>query len=111
ACRAVLDEHLPGSVPQAIKDADTFFGTELPALAAWEFGLEEAADLGCPVLSVFGTATQPLWVDVAAFLRRAVPQVEDCPIDGVGHLLHIERPRPVAVALAGFLAGHPMTAG
>ena len=111
ACRAVLDECLPGSVQQALKDADTFFGVELPALAAWEFGLAEAARLGCPVLSVFGTGTQPLWVDVAAFLRSAVPHIEDCSIAGVGHLLHIERPRSVAVALAGFLAGHPMTAG
>lgn len=109
ACRAVLDERLPGSVPQAIKDADTFFGVELPALSGWEFGPEEAAALRCPVMSVFGTGTQPLWVDVADFLRHAVPQVEDCPIDGVGHLLHIERPQPVADALADFLARHPMT--
>ena len=25
-CRAVLEEHLPGAVTQAIKDADAFFG-------------------------------------------------------------------------------------
>src|SRR3954466_15145838 len=35
ACRAVIDDRLPGAVAQAIKDADTFFGIELPALAEW----------------------------------------------------------------------------
>lgn len=108
-CRTLLDARVPGSVEQAVKDADTLFGTELPALAAWRFGPEEAAEIRRPVLSVLGSDTQPLWVDVAAFLRSAVPHVEERVIDGVGHLLHIERSRPVAEALAGFLARHPIT--
>jgi 3-oxoadipate enol-lactonase len=108
-CRALLDEHLPGAVEQAIKDADTFFGVELPALTEWAFGPEEAAGIPCPVLSVRGTDTQPLWVDVAAFLRSSVPHVEDCLIDGVGHLLHIQRPQPVARAMAEFLGRHALT--
>ena len=40
--------------------------------------------------------TQPLWVEVADFLRSSLPHVEECTIDGVGHLLHIQRPEPVA---------------
>ena len=40
-----------------------------------------------------------------AFLRSSVPYVEECMIDGVGHLLHIQRPEPVARAMAEFLAG------
>jgi pimeloyl-ACP methyl ester carboxylesterase len=101
--RALLDERLPGSVAQAVKDADTFFGVELPGLAAWTFGAEQAADIRCPVLSVLGAQTQPLWREVAAFLRSSVPDVEEVTIDGVGHLLHIQRAEPVARALAGFL--------
>src|ERR671913_123120 len=93
-CRAVLEGRLPGAVAQAIKDADTFFGVELPALAEWTFGPEQAAAIRCPVLSVHGTDTQPLWVEVADFLRTSLPQVEDRTIDGVGHLLHIQRPQP-----------------
>ena len=54
-CRAVLEERVPGAVAQAIKDADTFFGIELPALAEWAFGPEQAAAIHCPVLSVLGT--------------------------------------------------------
>jgi pimeloyl-ACP methyl ester carboxylesterase len=109
SCRVALDELLPGAVELAIKDADTFFGIELPALTEWSFGPAEAAAISQPVLSVLGTQTQPLWVDVAGFLRSSVPHVEDCTIDGVGHLLHIERPEPVARAMTEFLGCNSMT--
>ena len=41
------------------------------------------------MLSVTGSDTLPLFVEVAAFLRSSVPQVEERAIEGVGHLLHI----------------------
>jgi pimeloyl-ACP methyl ester carboxylesterase len=107
-CRDVLEERLPGAVAQAIEDADTFFGIELPALTEWVFGREQAAAIEQPVLSVRGTQTQPLWVEVATFLRTSLPRVEDCTIDRVGHLLHIERPEPVARAMAAFLGSNSM---
>ena len=108
-CRAVLEGRMPGSVEQAIGDADTFFGIELPALTEWAFDAEQAAAIRRPVLSMMGTGTQPLWVEVADFLRSSLPQVEDCTIDGVGHLLHIQRPEPVARGMAEFLGRHAMT--
>jgi hypothetical protein len=55
---------------------------------------------------VLGGDTLPLWVDIAEFLRSALPQVDECTIDGVGHLLHIRRPGPVAQAMAEFLGQH-----
>lgn len=54
-CRAVLEEGAPGAVAQAIKDADTFFGIELPALTQWAFGPEQAAAIHCHVQSVLGS--------------------------------------------------------
>ena len=78
-------------------------GIELPALTEWVFGKEQAAAINQPVLSVLGAETQPLWVEVAEFLRSSIPRVEDCTIKGVGHLLHIQRPEPVAQAMAEFL--------
>ncbi len=105
-CRALLEEQIPGVVTQTIKDADTFFGVELPALTEWTFGPEQAAAIRSPVLSVIGADTQPLWVEIAKFLRSSLPHVEECTIDGVGHLLHIQRPKPVARALAQFLTRH-----
>ncbi len=108
-CRAVLDQHVPGALAQAVKDADTFFGVELPALGEWSFSSKQAATIVQPVLSVLGADTQQLWVEVADFLRSSLPDVETCTIDGVGHLLHIQRPEPVARAMAEFLGRHPMS--
>ena len=107
-CRDLLEERIPGAIAQAIKDADTFFGVELPALTQWTFGAEQAAGLRQPVLSVLGSNTAPLWIEVAEFLRDSVPDIEERTIDGVGHLLHIQRPAPVAEAVADFLRVHPV---
>jgi pimeloyl-ACP methyl ester carboxylesterase len=102
-CQALLEERVPGSVAQAVEDANTFFGVELPALTEWEFGPKQAAAIGQPVLSVLGSQTKPLWVDVAAFLRASLPHVEELKVEGVGHLLHLQRPEPVARGMAEFL--------
>jgi pimeloyl-ACP methyl ester carboxylesterase len=107
-CRDVIEDHVPGGVAQAIKDADTFFGVELPALIAWKFGAEEAAVIHQPILSVRGTKTEPLWVEVADRLHSWFPQVEDLTVAGVGHLLQMQNPEPVALGVAAFLARHPM---
>ena len=107
-CRALLEDRTPGAVAEAVADADTFFGVELPALSDWTFGAEQAARLDRPVLSVVGNETQPVWVEVAEFLRSALPQVDECTIDGAGHLLQIQRPGPVARGMAEFLDRHPI---
>jgi pimeloyl-ACP methyl ester carboxylesterase len=111
ACRALLEERIPGAIAQSVADADTFFGIELPSLAQWTFDAEKAAGVRSPVLSVSGSQTLPLWVEVADFLRSTLPRVEDCTIEGVGHLLHIQRPQPVAEAMARFLIRNRFDAG
>jgi 3-oxoadipate enol-lactonase len=57
---------------------------------------------------VLGSETQPLWVEVAAFLETNITDVREVRIDGVGHLLHLQRPNPVATAISTFLRQHPM---
>jgi len=56
---------------------------------------------------VLGTDTLPLFVQVAAVLRSSLPNVEQRTIDGVGHLLHIQRPEPVARTISEFLGKDP----
>ena len=107
-CRALLEERIPGVVEQSIEDADTFFGIELPSLVLWTFDGEQAATIDRPVLSVVGAETQPLWDEIAEFLRSSLPNVEDCTIEGVGHLLQIQRAEPVARAIAEFLGRNGM---
>jgi|SRR5215211_6252717 len=109
-CRTLLESRVPGMVVQALKDAKTFFEVELPGLAHWKFGDTEAAQIRRPTLSILGSDTATLWVEVAEFLRTRMPYVEERTITGVGHLLHLQRPAPVARAVAEFLDGNPMTA-
>ena len=109
-CRALLEQRVPGSVAQSVADADTFFGVELPALSQWTFTAEQAARIRQPTLSILGTETEPLWVEVDSLLRSAMPNIASSSIQGVGHLLHIQDPQPVAQALATFIDLNPMQA-
>jgi pimeloyl-ACP methyl ester carboxylesterase len=108
SCRARIDEHVPGGVAQSIDDAENFFGSYLPALDAWKFGRERAAALSVPVLSVVGTETARMFAESHALLHDWLPQVEDCAVDGVAHLLHMQRPEPVARGMAEFFTRHRM---
>jgi pimeloyl-ACP methyl ester carboxylesterase len=109
ACRTVIEKHVPGGATQAMQDADTFFGSYLPALNAWQFGPEQVADISQPVLLVLGTETERWFVDGGELLHSWFPQVKDCTIEGVGHLLHMQCPEPVAQGVAEFFARHPIT--
>jgi len=109
SCRRVIDKHVPGGVAQAMQNADYWFGSCLPALSGWQFGREQAAAVFQPVLSVLGTESGPLFEEGDALLRFWFPQVEDCTIEGVAHLLHVQRPEPVARGVAEFFARHPIT--
>lgn len=107
-CQEVIDQYIPRGVARALAQADDFFGSYLPALNAWQFGPEQAARITQPVISVVGTDSDRWFVDGHELLHSWFPRVEDCTIDGVAHLLHLQRPEPVAHGLAGFLARHPM---
>jgi hypothetical protein len=61
------------------------------------------------MLSVLGTETERWFVDSHELLHSWFPQLEDCRIEGVAHLLHIQRPEPVARGVAEFFARHPIT--
>jgi pimeloyl-ACP methyl ester carboxylesterase len=108
ASRALLEDRIPDALAQAVQDADTFFGVELPALIEWEFGPQQASAIDRPVLSVLGSETEPAWVETAEFLRVSLADVEEFTVDGVGHLLHIQDAEPVAQAMADFLERNAM---
>jgi pimeloyl-ACP methyl ester carboxylesterase len=106
-CQNVIEKHVPGGVALALKNADNLFESYLPALRAWEFGARQAASISQPVLSVLGTQSEQLFVDSDAMLHAWFPQVQDCRIEDVAHLLHVQRPEPVGRAVGGFFARHP----
>lgn len=108
--RGAIERTVPGGIRQAVQDAATFYEAELPAFAAWTFGAEQAAAISCPVLSVLGSDSGPLFAEGRELLHAWFPDCQDTDIPGASHLLQMEQPRAVAEALAGFFARVPSTA-
>ena len=76
--REVLDRVLPDSIEQAIADADTFFGSELPALQQWSFGPDDARSVTQPVLAVVGARSlefDEIWAERHQLLLDWLPDV------------------------------------
>jgi pimeloyl-ACP methyl ester carboxylesterase len=106
--RATIDQTVPGGIEQAVKDAATFFETELPGVPEWTFGPEQAAAITCPVLSVLGSQSSPLFVEGRQLLHVWFPACQDADIIGATHLLQMQAPGSVAAAIAAALlsGGH-----
>jgi pimeloyl-ACP methyl ester carboxylesterase len=105
--RVVLDRVLPDAFTQAAADADTFFGQELPAVLQWSFKREDAARIGQPTLSVVGAKSlqlSPIWKARHELILAWFPKAEGFVLEDATHLLHVERPRATAEALAAFFA-------
>jgi pimeloyl-ACP methyl ester carboxylesterase len=101
--REAIEQTVPGGVAQAVKDAATFFETELPGAPTWTFGPEQAAAITCPVLSVLGSHSGPLFVQSRQLLHAWFPACQDVDIVGATHLLQMQAPGPVATAITAFL--------
>jgi pimeloyl-ACP methyl ester carboxylesterase len=111
--RDVLEHGIPGSFDQAVADADTFFGQELPGLRAWSFGQEEAKHITQPVLAVLGARSReitPVFDQRHEVLLAWLPNVESFVLPDATHLLHVENPRGMAEGLVDFFSRYPMQA-
>jgi pimeloyl-ACP methyl ester carboxylesterase len=62
------------------------------------------------VLLVLGGNSTPTFPERRDVLLAWLPNAEPCDVPDVRHLLHVERPAPVAEALARFFARHPLAA-
>jgi 3-oxoadipate enol-lactonase len=108
--RAVMERRLPGSWQQAVDDAATVFGVELPALQNWSVGPDDLDRLRVPTLSVVHTGDSwPGFEETHAFLLARVADAEGAALDLSSHLLQILDPHPIAEAVAAFLRRHPLT--
>lgn len=102
----VLERALPGAVDQAVADADTFFGQELPALRQWVFGPAEAGRVTQPALVVLGGRSGEVNTTYAArngLLLAWLPRAEPFVLPGATHLLQVQDPHGMAEGLAAFL--------
>jgi hypothetical protein len=50
----------------------------------------------------------PVWAERQALVEAWLDDVEPFVLAGATHLLHLQRPRAMAEALAGFFARHPL---
>jgi 3-oxoadipate enol-lactonase len=109
--RDPLERALPGAIGQALADAPTFFGQELPAVMEWKFGPKEAAQVRRPALVVTGANSIATFHERGRLLLDWLPNAESYELPEATHLLQVENPGALAEALAAFFARHPIAAG
>ncbi len=102
----IVEQAVPGSVEQAVKDFDTFILEQAP-IQEWQFGPVQAAAISQPVLSVLGVHTSPFMKAGRSLLHELFPRTEDCDIEST-HLLQMQDPQAVAHGLAEFFSRHAM---
>jgi pimeloyl-ACP methyl ester carboxylesterase len=109
---AAMDRVLPsGYFAQAVADADTFFGTELPAVREWRLAREDAKRISQPIMAVLGgesATVSPVFRERHELLLSLLPQAESFVLPGVTHLLYVQDPRGMASVLAEFFGRYPI---
>lgn len=107
--RKTLEQVLGSTaLSRALNDADAFFTYEAPALALWHFSQTLSLRLTCPILSVIGAVTAPVFADSHELLMHWYRNAEEFEVPDGTHALSMTRPPEVAAALASFFARHPM---
>jgi 3-oxoadipate enol-lactonase len=105
--REVVDRTIPGAFDQALADLDTFFEQELPALREWTFDAQAASGVTQPALVVLGADSDkvsPVFAARHELQMAWLPNAEPFVLPGANHLLHVQNPTVMAVALAGFFS-------
>lgn len=102
--REPLERALPGAIEQAVADADTFFGQELPAVMQWSFGPADALRVTQPALVLVGEHSIAVFRERRDLLLEWLPLAEPFELEGATHLLQVENPAGMADALLAFFA-------
>lgn len=105
----MLERRVPGAVAQAVKDADTFFTSELPGVSGWTFGADEGARVRQPALFVLGEQSEPWFVASYEQYNSWLSEIDTVMIEDAGHALQMQQPKAVARGLAAFLERHPIS--
>ncbi len=101
--RTTIEQAVPGGVEQGVRDARTMFECDLPGGLGWSFDRERGDAVTCPVLSVLGTATAPLFVDGRNRLHEWFARCEDADVPGRDHLFPMSAPAATAHTIATFI--------
>jgi pimeloyl-ACP methyl ester carboxylesterase len=97
--RALLGEE---GLAVAVSESAYFFADEMPALAAWQFGPEQAAAVRAPTLLVGGTHSPARFAENIAILADMLPSAVTHFLHGGDHLAPLARPADFAAIIADF---------
>jgi pimeloyl-ACP methyl ester carboxylesterase len=94
---------------QAERESAYFFADEMPAMAAWTFGPDQAARVAAPAMLICGRESRPWFRENAAILAQMLPDARTRTLPGLDHLAPLTHPGELAAAIGEF-AGHPAPA-
>lgn len=103
--RQVLEDRLPDGLAEALRGTDAFFSIDQPSTQAWKFGQTDAARIAQPVLLVIGDRSNrvtPIREQIHRTLLEWLPNAESLIVSDATHLLPLQKPSDIALALAGF---------
>jgi pimeloyl-ACP methyl ester carboxylesterase len=106
--RAAIERSVPGAAQQMEQDTGTFFDTDIPALLAWRFGVNDARRITQAVLHIGGSESGQWFAEVRDLMLAWLPQAEDVVLAGADHSLALTHPAEVAAAVVAFLRRHPI---
>ncbi len=106
AWRTETEALAPGSLTAIDAEAHLFFSHDLPALLAWQFDAQQAAQIPCPVLVLGGSASGPWFEQSVRLLSQWLPQGRTVLIEGGDHAACLNRAPDVARVILDFLAEH-----
>ena len=106
-CRALLDERFPAPSPRRSRTPTPSSASSCPASPSGRSAPSRPPPSASPCCPCSARETQPLWVEIAEFLRSR-SRTSRSADRGVGHLLHIQRRSPSLERMAQFLERNPM---
>jgi pimeloyl-ACP methyl ester carboxylesterase len=107
--REIIDRQLPrGAFDLAVRDLDTIFRLEAPALQTWNFTIDDAKRITQPVLYIGGENSAHYFQEIRELVSSWFPHVETIMLPNTSHMLHMMNPNLVAESLGGFFSRHPL---
>jgi pimeloyl-ACP methyl ester carboxylesterase len=100
AIRERFGEH---GVAEAERESAYFFADEMPALASWTFGADEASRITAPTLLLYGSETRPWFRENAEILAGLLPNARTASLPGRNHVAPLTHPAELAAAIARFI--------
>lgn len=108
--RGIIDKQLSaGSFDAAVRNLETIFRIEAPALQSWTFTPEEAKKINQPILYLGGEDSAQYFQEARELVTTWFPHLETEMLPNTTHMLHIINPNLVAVKLGDFFGKHPFS--